>query len=192
MTRFDDLTIALARGCTRREALRLLGGTAAAAVLSLVGGGVATEAAGLETQKVCTKAFEATVTRGPNGGLKLVGMLTLYLGPGGDMTGQLVQMEDGSMVPVTGHTVGHQVELRFSLPQGTVVGTGALSTNLHACKAELFGGTLSGPTRYDTGNWLIGCSIVCRTSTECYDVCDSTGNNCVTKCYTKKFCLPTC
>lgn len=113
---------------------------------------------------VCRRAFEATVTGGPDMGTMVFGTLNLtptsattltgFVDPyvpsdgGAPLMGQITQR-----VPVTGTIAGNQLTLTFTLPDGrTMSGTGTLPSSTWSCPNELTG-TLTGPGMGDTGDW---------------------------------------
>jgi hypothetical protein len=125
----------------------------------------------------CTRAFEATVTAGPDMGTKLVGRLTLNRTSATTVTGQVVPVVDADAgaplegqinqtVPVTGVIAGNQLTLTFMLPGGrTMTGTGTLpASGICPARGEQLTGGLTGPAAGDTGDWLLSASVtVCGT-----------------------------
>jgi len=100
----------------------------------------------------CRGAFEATVHRGPDTGLSLVGELTIEIKPSGELEGVLV-LQDGSQAPVTGEIHRKTIKLMFDLGDGTVIrGKGKLDGRDQRCTGAT-GGAFVGPNPGDRGDW---------------------------------------
>ncbi len=100
----------------------------------------------------CQGAFEATVHRGPDTGLSLVGGLTIEIELSGELDGVLV-LQNGSQVPVTGEINRQKIKLEFDLGDGTVIrGKGKLDNRDQRCTGAT-GGTFVGPNPGDRGDW---------------------------------------
>jgi hypothetical protein len=96
--------------------------------------------------------FTGTVRLGPNAGLVFQGNLTLSLGAGGAVKGTLVR-PDGPPIAVTGTVVGQAITWVFDLGGGRYIfGTGGLNRDIRQ-KPSTVGGTLSGPSEGDIGDW---------------------------------------
>jgi hypothetical protein len=100
----------------------------------------------------CKGVFEATVYRGPDAGLSLVGELTIEIEPSGELVGVLV-LQNGSQVPVTGEINRQKIKLELDLGDGMVIrGKGKLDNHDQRCTGAT-GGTFVGPNPGDRGDW---------------------------------------
>ena len=123
--------------------------------------------------ETCRRAFEATVTSGPDAHVGLYGdivltpttdangtSLTGYVDPVAAPKGQtLAAATIKTRVPLTGTQLGDQLSLRFTLPDGrTMQGTGTMPTSTFTCP-NAFSGTLTGPAAGDVGNWGGGITV---------------------------------
>jgi hypothetical protein len=96
--------------------------------------------------------FEATVYRGPDKGLSLVGELKLQATKSGQLTGMLVP-KSGQAIPITGQASGAAIHLIFYLGGGKhVFGVGAIGRD-PASMHIFIGGPLVGPNGGDSGDW---------------------------------------
>lgn len=170
---FDALSRTLASKTSRRGALRAGGAGAALAGLFGLGRGsgraqgdddfTQTES-GAQPDGSCHLYFEANVRVGPSSGnqqsSQISGLLVLRIGDNGGIDDSSLELEDGTIYPVSGQASGRSISLRIVVG-GQVLGggeqiltvVGVSERNVRSCSGEM-GGPATGPIRGDLGDWI--------------------------------------
>lgn len=168
-SRFDGFSRTFAKGMNRRRAL---GGIGAGAVAAVAGTSLrraaaqdATPAAG--SGDVCMQEFTATVRQGPSAGTTLTGILQLPATETGAIDNGVLWLADEESVDVVGQATGRLIGLVFTVADGqTIYGTGVMENALAECGGGM-GGTFSGPTEGDSGDWIGEVSQTAQTCQKC-------------------------
>jgi hypothetical protein len=98
--------------------------------------------------------FVGTVRLGPDAGAVWQGLLTLNVTTDGAISGTLE--EATGTISVSGTVTGQSITLVFAFADGKhVIGTGGLNRAINK-QPSFMGGTLSGPSEGDIGDWGYG------------------------------------
>lgn len=143
---FDNWTRNRALRLSRRDALRLVGASGAAAAIPAFDSNA-------HAQTTCSLSIHAETVDGPSAPSTYDGTLQFTLDAGGNLAQASFTPESGGTQSATGRSTGRAIDVRISLPGNqSLTLSGTAAQPIGDCSGDL-AGILAGPQPGDLGAW---------------------------------------